>query len=110
MKTVGQPLRLGMWTVKQPNIPEFIEMWKKSVDWVSQNLPGEGEAVLLQETENPNKFISFAFSTNLEKAQEVMSRTEYQELFSRVRALCDDVQPHGMKVVGYSFSASARNE
>jgi len=29
MRTIGQPLRLGMWTVKQPNISEFIEMWNE---------------------------------------------------------------------------------
>jgi hypothetical protein len=108
MKTVGQPLRLGMWTVKRGNIQEFIKTWQLSADWISQNIPEDGEGVLLQDVENPNKFISFAFSTDLEKAQEVLSRTEYQELFSRVRALCDDIRPHGMKVVGYS--SSARNE
>jgi hypothetical protein len=108
MKTIGQPFRLGMWTVKQPNIPEFIAMWQKSADWISQHLPDEGEGILLQDTEQPNRFISFASSTDIEKAQEVMSRTDYEELFSRVRALCDEVQPHRMKVVGYS--SSAKNE
>jgi len=108
MNKIGQPLRLGMWTVKSDNIPEFIKAWQISADWVSQNLPGDGEAALLQDAESPNKFISFAFSSNLEKAQEVMSQTEYQDLFSRVRALCDEVQPHGMNVVGYS--SSGKNE
>lgn len=104
MNRTGQPFRLGIWSVKSENIPKFIEAWQLSADWISENLPGDGEGVLLQDVEISNEFVSFAFSSNLEKAQEVMSRSEYQELFSKVRALCDEVQPHRMHVVGYSTS------
>jgi hypothetical protein len=106
MKKLGTLYRLGEWTVKPGKIPEFIEAWQAGADWIAQNLPDDGEGILLQDSENPNKFISFAFSSNLEKAQDVMSQTEYQELFSRVRALCDDVQPHRLNVVGYSSSSN----
>ena len=104
MKKIGQLFRLGMWTVKSDNIPEFIKAWQASVDWIARNLPNDGEGVLLQDSESPNKFISFAFSANPEKAQEAMSRTEFQELFSRVRALCEDVRSHRMRVAAYSPS------
>ena len=106
MQKIGQPMRLGIWMVKSEKTSEFIEAWQLSADWISQNLPEDGEGILLQDTEDPNKFISFGFSSNLEKAQEVMSQTEYQELFSRVRALCDNVQPHRMNIVGYSSSSN----
>jgi hypothetical protein len=106
MQKIGQPMRLGIWMVKSEKTSEFIKAWQLSADWIAQNLPEDGEAILLQETEDPNKFISFGFSSNLEKVQDVMSQTEYQELFSRVRALCDDVQPHRMNVVGYSSSSN----
>ena len=108
MSRIGQPFRVGMWTVKSKNTQEFIKAWQLSANWITQNLSEDGEGFLLQDTENPTKFVSCAFSSNPEKAQEVMSRTEYQELFSRVRALCENVQPHGMKVVG--FSSSSNNE
>jgi len=105
LKKLGTLYRLGEWTVKPGKNPEFIETWQAGADWIAQNLPDDGEGILLQDTDKPNKFISLAFSSNPEKAQEVMSRPEFQELMSKTRMLCDDVQPHGMKVVGYSSSS-----
>ena len=104
MKEIGRPIRLGMWTVNSDKVQEFIEAWQSSADWLTDNLPDNGEGFLVQDMENPNRFISFAFSDDLEMAQEVMSQIEYLDLFSKVRAICDDVQPHGMKIVGYSSS------
>lgn len=104
MKKLGTLYRLGEWTVKPGNIPEFIELWQAGADWIAQNLRDDGEGLLLQDTENPNKFISLASSSNPEKAQEILSRPEFQELMSKTRSLCDDVKPHRMKVVGYSSS------
>ena len=104
MKEIGQSIRLGIWTVKADKIQEFIEAWQSSADWLGNNLPNNGEGFLVQDMESPNRFISFAFSDNLEKAQEVMSQIEYLDLFSKVRAICDDVQPHGMKIACYSSS------
>ena len=108
MHKIGHLARLGIWRVESEKTSEFIKAWQLSADWIAQNLPDDGEGILLQDTENPNKFISFGFSSNFEKAQEVLSQTEYQELFSVVRALCDDVQPQRMNIVGYS--SSSRNE
>jgi hypothetical protein len=105
MNRIGQPFRLGIWMVKSENIPEFIEAWQLSVDWITQKVSDDGEGFLLQDTQDPNKFVSFAFSSNPDKSQEVRSQAEYQELFSRVQALCDSVQPHKMNVVGYSSSS-----
>jgi hypothetical protein len=48
------------------------------------------------------KFVSFAYTPNPEEVQEVMSRPEFQEFWSRVMELCEDVQPHRMRVVAYS--------
>jgi len=105
MEKIGQPIRLGMWTVKHDKIQEFIKAWQSSADWIAHNLPDDGEGVLVQDAENPNKFISFAFSANPDQAQEVISRSEYQELFSTVRTLCDSIQPQKMQVVGYTSSS-----
>jgi hypothetical protein len=104
MKKLGTLYRLGEWTVKSGKAAEFIEAWQAGADWIAQNLPDDGEGILLQDKENPNKFISFAFSGNPEKAQEAMSISEFQELQSRARALCENVQPHRMQIVGYSSS------
>jgi hypothetical protein len=101
VKNIGQRYRLGIWTVKAGNIPEFIEAWQSSADWIAQKLHDDGEAVLLQDIDEPRKFVSFAFATNLEKAEEVMSGTEFQVLWSNIMALCEDVEPHRMQIAGY---------
>jgi hypothetical protein len=80
VNNIGQRYRLGIWTVKADKVAEFIEAWQSSTDWIVQNLAEDGDAVLLQDTEDPGKFVSFAFSANLDKAEEVMSRAEFQEL------------------------------
>jgi hypothetical protein len=49
VKNIGQRYRLGIWTVKAGNIPEFIEAWQSSADWIAQKLHDDGEAVLLQD-------------------------------------------------------------
>ena len=99
---IGQFFRLGTWTVKRENVPKFIEAWQSSAAWITGNLGGDGEGVLLQDSDHPGKFVSFASSSNPEEAQEVMSRPEFQELWSSVMELCEDVQPHRMHVVAYS--------
>lgn len=102
MKRLGTLYRLGEWTVKPGKIPEFIEAWQAGADWIALNLSDDGEGILLQDTENPNKFISLAFSVDPEKTQEVISRPEFQEFMSKTRSLCDEAQPHRMRAVGYS--------
>ena len=82
MNRIGQPFRLGIWMVKSENIPEFIEAWQLSVDWITQKVSDDGEGFLLQDTQDPNKFVSFAFSSNPDKSQEVRSlniRSSFQE-------------------------------
>ena len=102
MRNLGQLIRLGIWTVKPSSVPEFIDAWQAGVDWIARNLPDDGEAILLQDSDNPTTFISFASSANPAKAQEVMSQTGFQELWARVQTLCENVQPHRTQVVAYS--------
>ena len=104
MKKVGTFYRLGEWTVKPGKIQEFIEAWQAGADWITQNLPDDGEGILLQDVDNPNKFVSLAFSLFPEKAQEVLSHPEFQELMSITRTFCDNVQPRRMKIMGNSSS------
>ena len=104
MKKLGILYRLGEWTVKTDKTSQFIEAWQAGGDWIAQNLPDDGEGILLQDIEDPNKFISFAFSVNHEKVQEALSHPEFQEFMSKTRSLCEEVQSHRMQAVGYSYS------
>lgn len=102
MRTIGQPYRLGIWKAKTGNIPEFIEAWQSSTDWITQHLTVNGEAVLLQDTEDPSRFVSFAFSAKPEAAEEVMARPEFLEMWERLLSHCEEVQPNRMEVAAFS--------
>lgn len=102
MEDIGQSFRLGIWAVKPEKRVEFIEAWQTSTDWLLERLPNERGAVLLEDTNNPGRFISFApVSDNKvnEVANELMSDPDYQVLWARVLEFCDDVEPNFMRVV-----------
>lgn len=100
MEEIKQQFRLGIWAVKPEKREKFIEAWQTSGDWLSQRLPNERGAVLLEDTNDPGKFISYAPISQPEIANKVMSGSEFQELWGAVMQLCDGVEPHSMRVVG----------
>jgi len=106
MKKIGLMYRSGIWTVKPSKIEEFIKAWQTQVEWLVENHPSGwgGEALLLQDIGNPNKFISFAWSTMPEKTEELLAGTEFQSFMASIKDLCEEIQPHRMRVVGYSAS------
>jgi hypothetical protein len=99
MEKIGQLFNLGLWTIKPENAVEFIAAWQTSAEWLAHNLPGERGAVMLEDMNDSGKFISFAPISVLENIDEAMAKAEFQELWSRVIALCEDVKPNNMRVV-----------
>jgi hypothetical protein len=91
---------LGIWSVKPEVSGEFIEAWQVLADWLADKLESQGGAVLLMDTDEPSKYISFAAVDELDKVQELMADDEFQDLWSEVMKYCDDVEPHNMRVVG----------
>lgn len=99
MEEIGQRFRLGKWIVKPEKRAEFIEAWQISSDWLIQRLPDERGAVLLEDTNDPAGFVSYASVTDPDRANKLMLGTEFQALWAKVMQYCDDVQPHSMRVV-----------
>jgi hypothetical protein len=95
-----------MWTVKPGKVEEFIKAWQASVEWLVENHTAgwDGEALLLQDIRSSNQFISFAWSTDLEKTEDLFARTEFQAIMAGIQEFCEEIQPHGMRVVGYLTS------
>ena len=80
MKKIGQMYRSGIWTARPGKVEEFIKAWQTSVEWLVQNHPDgwRGEALL--------------------------AGSEYQSFMTSIQELCEEIQPHRMRVVGYSVS------
>jgi hypothetical protein len=97
---IGQLFRLGLWKVKPENSAAFVAAWQAAAEWLEHNLPGERGAVLLEDINDPGRFISYAPISDFAKVEEMMAGAEFQKLMSKVMALCEDVKPHRMRAVG----------
>jgi hypothetical protein len=100
VEKIGQQLRLGLWKVKQENSAAFVAAWQAAAEWLGHNLPGERGAVLLEDSHDPGKFISYAPISDFKKVEALMAEAEFQKRMSKVMALCEDVKPHQMRAVG----------
>ena len=108
MEDIGQQFRLGIWAVKPEKRAEFIDAWYTSNEWLSQRLPNERGAVLLEDTDDPTRFVSYAPISDPEVVIELMSVTEFQALWAEVMQFCDDVTPHNMRVVSSKTGQDAK--
>ena len=100
MDKIGQIYRLGIWAVTPENADEFVEAWQTCSDWLVQHLPDERGSILLEDTNDPSRFISFAPVSDPNKVEEVMARAEFREIWSKAMELCDNLTPNTMCVVG----------
>ena len=98
MKT-NQPYTLGIWTVKPGNEAAFIAEWGSFAQWSSKNQRGADTAYLLQDSDRPQQFISFGGWESPENIKEWRGRPEFQAFVSKARPLCEEFQPHSMKLV-----------
>jgi hypothetical protein len=100
LKKKDQQYRAGVWIVKPGKVQEFMKAWKTQGEWLIENHPNvwNGEAVLLQDTENPSKFLSFAWSATPEKTEELLAGEETQSFMADIQKLCEEIQPHRMRL------------
>ncbi|MDX1615983.1 MAG: hypothetical protein R3300_16845 [Candidatus Promineifilaceae bacterium] len=100
MEKVGQHFRLGVWTVQAEHRAQFIEAWQTSTSWLSERLPNERGAVLLEDSADPGRFVSYAPLSDPEIVSDLLSKSEFQTLWARVMRFCKEVKPHSLRVVG----------
>src|SRR5437667_246743 len=59
MAKVGQPYTSGNWIVNEGSEDEFIARWTEFTEWALANAPGADHFVLIRETADPRRFVSF---------------------------------------------------
>ncbi len=104
MKNLGELYTLGIWSVKPGNERAFIDAWQSFADWTCKHQSGAVHAVLLQDTEQPQRFISYGPWNDEKSIKEWRQRTEFQEFLKRARALCDNIEPLMMQSVAHVAS------
>jgi heme-degrading monooxygenase HmoA len=92
MAKIGQPYSSGYWLVKEGSEEDFVSRWTAFVEWSLKNAPGLESGILIQDSDNPRRFLSLGAWDTAEAMQAWRQMLEFQELFDACRELCDEVQ------------------
>jgi heme-degrading monooxygenase HmoA len=92
MAKIGQPYSSANWLVKEGSEEEFVSRWNAFVEWSLKNAPGLESGILVQDSDNPRRFLSLGAWDTAEAMQAWRQMREFQELFEACRELCDEVQ------------------
>jgi heme-degrading monooxygenase HmoA len=107
MTKIGTVYTLGIWTVKPGNEAVFIKTWNDFAQWTSMNQKGAQIAVLVQDAEDSQKFISFGPWQDKEAALQWRNTMEFKRTFGKFREICSEIQPHTILAVA---STDGRHE
>lgn len=90
---------VGFWTVKAGKEKAFLKTWTDFANWTLNNQKGSLNVVMLQDSEQKNRFISFGPWENLESLQAWRQGPEFKAAFLKFKELCDEIKPNTMKSV-----------
>ena len=80
----------GNWVVNRGREEEFVSRWVEFLEWTRASARGLRAAHLIQESDEPRHFISFASWDSAEAMQAWRSSAEFGKRLSACRALCDE--------------------
>jgi heme-degrading monooxygenase HmoA len=90
---------LGIWTTLPGKEEEFMKAWKEFAKWTQIHLHGSGTAQLLQDVDQPQRFISLGPWDNRESIQEWRASPEFKNAVLTFRQLCTEIKPMTMQEV-----------
>jgi heme-degrading monooxygenase HmoA len=99
MPPIGTLYSAGIWTVKPGNEAAFIKTWESLAQWTTSTMKGIEPAVLVQDADNPGKFISFGSWKDIATLTQWRSTPEFKKAFATFRVLCSEIQPLTLKCV-----------
>jgi heme-degrading monooxygenase HmoA len=100
---------LGIWRVKPGKETEFISEWTAFARLSGKDFAGSGKAWLLQDENDPLKFISFGPWEDHAAIEKWRNSDDFRSFVMRVRELCEQFQPNTMKAVANSVGHSSLN-
>jgi len=102
MDALDQLYPAGSWSVKPGKEEEFTRAWDEFAQWTSRDQPGAGQGLLLQDIDNPARFLSFGPWESAERVAEWRAKPEFAAFLAKARELCEDIRPSTLKVVAQS--------
>lgn len=90
---------MGIWSVKPGKGKEFVSLWNGFAKWTAKSQKAAGRGVLLQDADNPLRFVSFGSWKDEKGIAAWRSRPEFREFLEKARALCDEIKPGKLEEV-----------
>jgi heme-degrading monooxygenase HmoA len=94
MEKMGQAYSSGNWLIQEGKKEDFIARWTNFAQWSLENAPGVESAVLVQDSDNPRRFLSLGAWVDEEAMSAWRQRPEFQELLGACRELCEEFEAH----------------
>jgi heme-degrading monooxygenase HmoA len=99
MDDPNQRFTMGIWLVKSEKEDDFVTAWGDFAKHVlNQNLGAE-EVYLLQDIQQPRRFISIGPWDSIQKIEAWRQLPEFKEFFAKAKKLCDEITPLTMKPI-----------
>jgi heme-degrading monooxygenase HmoA len=96
---VATPYSSTTWIVKPGLEGEFVQRWQEFASWSSaQGLTAA--AMLLQDTDEHNRFVSFGPWESIDAIRRWRSLPGFQERVARLHEVLERFEPHTLELVG----------
>jgi len=99
MTKIGTIYSAGIWTVKPGNEAALIKTGDSLARWTFTTMKGGQPAVLIQDAENSQKFISSGPWKDMDTLTQWRNTPEFRQAFSKFRKLRSEIQPHTLRCV-----------
>ena len=93
MSRLGQPFTCGIWIVRDGSEEEFVTRWTALVS-SAQAFPGAEFFLLIQDRQDPHRFISFGAWDEWATADGWRGSEAFVSAMRSCRELCEDFRPN----------------
>jgi len=97
--TSNKPYTFGIWTIKPGKESEFINLWSAFAETTVRTYGEIGKAHLLQDIENPSRFITFGEWKSLDIVLNWRESEGFKSFTESAKKLSDDFQPRNLKEI-----------
>jgi heme-degrading monooxygenase HmoA len=91
---------IAIWLIKAGREAEFIAAWQDFATWTSDIKVGALGGTLVQDSEDPRKFICFWPFDSEEGIRQWRAEPKFRSFMMRMRAYCESCQPSTGRTVG----------
>lgn len=90
---MSQPYTFAVWSVRPGREDDFVAGWRELAEWTAANAPGAGISRLLQDEDQPTRFISVGPWDDKDAIAASRSQLGFQERIARLREMLETFTP-----------------